>query len=300
MDNKRMEELYKPFELKERKGLGGMTFKYVPANDVIDRMNTTFEGCWSTEVVSEKREEDFVVVRVRVTVYDEEKDKTYVHEGYGSSLIARYASGQNSGQVIDYGNAYKSAESKAIKNACTRFGVGLYLESDVEYTTNESDYNNRPNEAVVGVNPPTQTKPVSNPKSSSGDLPPMPPPVADSKRGELSLVPKESNPTPPPAGPETESEPKTKGTTSEVAEPADTPPFPEAKNDGGESSSTEGVTDVQKVAIQGFLQMSGTSFKDLVEQVLEREDNLPKSIEELSYKDAVTLIKHSNDLNKKK
>lgn len=143
MDDSKIVALYKSLEIKERAGFGNQRFKYVSSADVIDRMNKIFDGCWHTTVVSQELIEDQVIVRVRVSVYDDTTKREYSHEGYGGSVVARYTSGINKGKPIDLANTFKSAEAKAIKNACSRWGVGLYLEAqDIEdFVENESNAN---------------------------------------------------------------------------------------------------------------------------------------------------------------
>jgi recombination DNA repair RAD52 pathway protein len=51
MQKEILDKLYESFELKARPGQGGMTFKYVPSDDIVDRMNKVFMGDWSTEVM---------------------------------------------------------------------------------------------------------------------------------------------------------------------------------------------------------------------------------------------------------
>jgi len=131
-----LEELYKTFPLKERQGTGGMRFKYIPNENVIDRMNKTFKGNWSTTVVSKEIIEDQLLIEVLVTVSDPDTEVQFSHTGFSSQAIARYKDGVNAGKIVDIGNIYKSALAKAIVNACTRWGVGLFKEANV-YNTDE-------------------------------------------------------------------------------------------------------------------------------------------------------------------
>jgi len=123
-----LKKLYETFVLSSRKGTGGMTFKYVPNEDVINRMNSVFSGNWSTEIRDKEVIDDQVVVEVLVSVTDPAENIVYRHTGFGSQQIMRYNSGPNQGKIIDIGNAYKGALAKAIVNACTRWGVGLFKE----------------------------------------------------------------------------------------------------------------------------------------------------------------------------
>ena len=56
------------------------------------------------------------------------------------------------------------------------------------------------------------------------------------------------------------------------------------------------LTDVQKIAIEQTMSINNFTFEELAAKALGRTDNLPKSIDELTYSDAVKLIQHGNDL----
>lgn len=301
MNKELMEKLYESFELREREGVGGMKFKYIPAHDVIDRMNKIFEGRWSTEVTSQERVDDFVVVRVRVSIYDSNGDRWFAHDGYGSSSVARYKGGMNAGQIIDLGNAYKSAEAKAIKNACTRWGVGLFLEVEDEEVGPFGVPDTGPAGSRVkkssghmptAVVPPPFPEKNSAPSMPKGVVPSVPSfPRAEPKK-EAAAVPKENSP-----------EPK-----KNVSPMPPTPPSTPPSRGVTEQNEHPGITDVQRVAIQGLLQIKASLFQDtpenerfgkLVADALGKKDNLPKKIEDLSYQDAVTVIKYGNDIDKK-
>jgi recombination DNA repair RAD52 pathway protein len=57
-----LKQLYETFQLREREGQGGMRFKYVPNEDVINRMNKIFKGDWSTEVKDKNIVDDQVIL----------------------------------------------------------------------------------------------------------------------------------------------------------------------------------------------------------------------------------------------
>jgi hypothetical protein len=132
MQNEMIEKLKAPFSLKERKGVGNITFKYVATEDILERMNQVFKGNWSTEIRTVDKFEDQVVVCVRVYVWDPDSKQLFWHDGYASHSIQRFTSGQNQGKAMDVGNTYKAAVSKAIKTAVTRWGVALFLEDEEE------------------------------------------------------------------------------------------------------------------------------------------------------------------------
>ena len=187
-----MQELYKTFRLSERKGTGGMTFKYVPNEDVITRMNKVFKGNWSTVVQHKDTIEDQVLVEVQVTITDPDSGEIYTQTGFGSSQIARFKEGPNAGKIVDIGNAYKGSLSKAIVNACTRWGVGLIKESN-PYV--EEDY--------TPVMDNTTTTPA--PTITVPNIPNIPTPPAPAVSNNVAVPPATNNtpvpPTPPMAAP---------------------------------------------------------------------------------------------------
>ena len=124
-----LKELVAPITVKIKPGKGG--YKYVDNKDVIERVNAVFKGAWRTEVITQEIIEDNVLVRVKVSCYDDDLAVWCYHDGYGSSQIQRFTSGPNKGLPVDIGNIFKGALAKAIAYACTRLGVGLILEDEV-------------------------------------------------------------------------------------------------------------------------------------------------------------------------
>lgn len=280
------EKLEAPFRLKARKGLGGKTFKYIPAEDVVDRMNKVFEGNWDTEVRSTEIIEDNILMCVRVHITDKEGN-SYWHDGYASHQLARYSDGINKGKIIDVGNAYRSAMSKAIKTACTRWGVGLYLEE------NE-------NPAVENPTIPTETlgSPVSM-GNSPGAIPAVipiasntPPPVEYRDSAPVLDIPivedKKANASVvgPPLDVRITNKPS----------PVETMPFNNEENNVVKDidESMEKLTPVQKVAIETVMSTKKIKFKDLAAQAL--KGTLPPTIDDVTYLDAVTMIQYGNHL----
>lgn len=256
-----LKELEAPFKLKARKGVGGKIFKYVPSEDIIDRMNKVFLGNWDTEVTDAKIIEDQILMCVRVYVTDNIKGATYWQEGYASHPIARYTSGQNQGKIIDIGNAYKSAMSKAIKTACTRWGVGLYLEEG----------------EASGADPVIPT--TGNPE---------PPPGIKQSKFEASMA------GPPMDVPVAGNPPAAK---KAAPGPMDVP-FNNEDNSivGAVNEDMEKLTSVQKVAIETVMSTKNIKFKPLMEQALKGRPDIPASINDVSYLDAVTIIQYGNHL----
>ena len=119
MNTEQLTSLYEKLELKSRRGRGG-EYTYIPWQDVADKMNKVFGGNWSSEVKSETVIGSGVVLRVRVTVIDTETNLTYYHEGYGGADISG----------AEVGTVHKSAYSKALRDACKKWGPGLYTDED--------------------------------------------------------------------------------------------------------------------------------------------------------------------------
>lgn len=124
MDKKIIDELRKPIKVAFKPGPNGMKYKYVPGDDVINRLNSAFEYEWSSEVMSIFREENQVIAHVRLTANGVYKD------GFGGSEVQVYSSGPKQGKPVDISNAYKSAVTNGIKKAAEQFGIGLTPDED--------------------------------------------------------------------------------------------------------------------------------------------------------------------------
>jgi len=301
MQKEILEELYKPFELKARKGVGNQIFSYVPSDDVVDRMNKVFRGDWSTEVVEKEIIDDQILIRVRVYVKDpgDADAKTHWHEGYASQPIAKYSQGQKAGQIIDIGNSYKSAMSKAIKTAVAKWGVGLYLEKGSPSEESDADSWGPPNipTSVPEIKPveqpilpvaapviPPVVVPVATPVSAPFNAPfgiPVNTPTVEHKYAAAPL----NIPT------------VFSNDNVVVAQPNIPTGFNPPISSVPTSVAVENLTDVQKAAIENIMSVHGKSFAELSSAALQRTDNLPNTSEALSYKDAVKLIQYGNNLN---
>jgi hypothetical protein len=117
------EILYRGFEsIPSRKGRGGV-YQYIRWQDVADRMNEAFGTSWSSEVVSQEIIGNNIVVRVRVSIFDANTATFTSQEGFG---------GATNDDRSEAGNPFKAAYSKALKDACKKWGLGLYLEDSDE------------------------------------------------------------------------------------------------------------------------------------------------------------------------
>jgi len=293
-------ELYRPFKLKSRQGLGGKTFQYVPSEDIIHRMNVVFGGNWSTEVTSEKIVDEQVLMCVKVTVAILSEDGDYDHyfsqEGYASHPIARYTQGNNSGKIIDIGNVYRSAMSKAIKTACAKWGVGLYLDGSNRVLLDGTRGEERKPETVstppMTVNIPGEI-PIGGGVDNSTPFPNIPvgPPPTDASQTTMDPPPVNPSFTAPvttPAPPATYDAPPVFTDGNIVSNNTTT-------NFQPTSGGAEMITPVQKVAIETSMGFNKIEYPELVSKALGRQDNLPK-IDQLTYDEAVKLIQYSNRL----
>ncbi len=145
------EKLYKPFDnIDNRKGRGGY-YDYIKWKHVVDRMNEVFDGRWSSKVISETVTEKEVIVRVSVKIIDPTDGSEFIQEGYGGSV---FRDGDESG------TAHKGAYSKAIKDACKKWGVGLYLEGSSSNAPAQTTSNFQGPSSVYNVAPIPQQEAV--------------------------------------------------------------------------------------------------------------------------------------------
>ena len=284
---------------------GGKGFKYVPSDDVFDRMNKTFRGNWSTEVLYQDIVDDQALVRVRVIAQDPTSPDSamYYHEGFASQPVARYNFGDNKGKVIDLGNTYMAAMSKAVKQACKKWGVALGLDELDEETAPvlappppiqmPSRTLTPPPASLAPSTPAPAVKEVSAPVLTQPNL--VTPTV--NKTTVMSNIPI-NTPAMPPLPPAPEKKAMLPSIPGPVADPA-------KKTNGDSMNGSSGggkITDVQKIALQGLLTLRGLDYDKLVADAFAAEgvtrDPIP-SQEDLDYEDAVVIIKYGNELFRK-
>jgi len=304
MNKEVLEELERPFELKARRGVGGKIFKYVPSEDIVARMNKVFIGNWNTEVMSSEIIEDNVLVCVRVYVTDNTNNKVYYHDGYSSHPLTRYTSGINKDKIIDVGNSYKSAVSKAIKTACTRWGVGLYLEesedsnsSSDEIASTAAKFTTTFSKTAV-----TPTIPINNDQL---DIPIVPTNNSAGVKNHEKMERPMPWPDPPEMGVEknatkTNTNPVFTNDTIILPDPVGNMPDIPFNNQSQEGvnveSSVEKLTPVQQAAVEHTMDIHNIKFDELVSKALQRQSDIPSKIEDVSYLDAVTIIQYGNHL----
>jgi hypothetical protein len=340
-----MKKLYEKFNLSTRQGQGGMTFKYVPNEDVINRMNEVFAGDWSTSVKFKDVIDDQVILEVEVKVVDPGTEITHSHTGFGSQQIMRYNSGTNAGKIIDIGNGYKGALAKAIVNACTRWGVGLYKESN----PTAAPAVGTPAAVAIPANIPTPTlPPVPNTAVAPPVMPPIttvvPPvaqPITTATPPPVPMPPTTASPTPSPYTIETTAPPVAEVPsipTPPMVEPvvvetittfpppmspdqpvaaninltqelpklptpatATVPITPTLPLSVDEGLSGIGISDVQRVALNGILTMNNAQYNELALEAFQANgiNKVVPNKEDLNYDEAVVVIKFGNDKYRK-
>jgi len=290
-----LQELGKPFKLKARKGVGGKTFYYVSSDDIVERMNNVFKGNWNTEVLSVTEREGHVLAHVRVSVLDSDTGTMFYHEGFAGHYIARYTDGPRRGQIIDIGNSYRAAISKAIKVACSKWGVGLRLDQDLSDT--EHDKPIVPE--IVTKQAQTNVKPPQSAQTQNDypfDIPNFNENINVSQQPTTET--KAESPIPVDLTPETPVVPVSNSVPSEASPAVSVlPDIPENVSSSFDiPAETEPalLTPVQETAIKILIEQYGLSYEELAKQALGR-DNFPP-LNELDYKDAVKILQYGNNL----
>lgn len=289
MLKEKIEKLYANLDVKTREGLGGLSFKYVASSDVIDRFNRVMEGSWSTKIVEQKIIEDTVVVFVEVSYYDSDNNMWFNQVGVGSSFIKRFSRGNNTGKPIDIGNDFKSAKSKAIKNAVSCWGLGLYLDVDAEDDVSTETYES----ASVKKEPKKMTG-FDMPSFGTG---------ASKKKADL----------PDDIGGFTKKDSKDSSGSTKTKSTLDFPDFssPSKISDGGGEDGYSSVVDddvpfdvdnqntgnkeisyVQKTALEILLKTKKKTLEELSKKLLGNE---VKSLDDLSFDDATKILRNSDN-----
>jgi hypothetical protein len=284
---------YERLPIKTRKGRGG-TYPYVSADDITDRMNKLFRGNWSSMVTFQDVIGDEIIIRVRVEVSDSETGTLYTHEGFGGHKI---------NPTDEPGNGFKSAYSKALVNACRRWGVGLFLTEDEENTD-------------MAGQPGPRSQPQSQPKPPAVKPPPPLPKDAEDVKSQFIMptskkkvvsetttlvqeAPKTSMPKIPVPG---VSIPKPNGTVPpEIASSvkktvASIPKIPTQATSivsqpaGGADDA--GISDVQLLAIDSLVETKGFKYEDLATHVLGEI----RDVNSLTHDEAIAVIQYGNKL----
>lgn len=311
--------LYKGFDsIPTRRGRGGV-YSYIRWQDVADRMNDVFGLNWSSEVLYQEIVGNNVITRVRVTVTDPETNLVSWQEGFGGA--------PNDGNS-EAGNPFKSAYSKALKDACKKWGVGLFLDEDGE---GEPAPQNIPEGYIgkeLGVPPGVEMPKSKNVSIVIADETPIVPTVE--KEPEIEHVDESPTtsmsasivmggmPIPPDVYMESRVIPEpinVEKTTNKKG--VNIPPVPSAppvvslKDDmplSGKSGSInvgspDIISDVQKAALNGLLSIKGVDYIALAREAFDANGlsgvEVPE-IDKLTYQEAVHVVKYGNDKFRKR
>lgn len=282
------EKFYEPLEIRTRKGRGG-NFNYVAWQDVVNRLNEILGTSWSSELKTSEIIGDNVIVRVRVSFIDPETNEYCCQEGFGGAI---------NDERLEAGSPFKAAYSKALKDACKKWGLGLYLEDEDQPSFGPPTTTTNPVVVVSEVNTPPATEPImtSLGTSSGVSIPTFP------TQSVQNVVGPSTQPTI--LGDRTEV-PKVP-TSPAFAVQTSIPPTPPTKVSGGnpftvsEAANTKplGISDIQKVALGGIISSKGITFAELVKEAFTAhgivKDPFP-SRDALTYDEAVLTIKYGND-----
>ena len=261
------EEFYKKFTaVPTRPGRGG-TYSYIKWQDVADRMNKIFGTRWSSEVVYQDVVGTNVVIRVRVTILDDKTNDMFFQEGFGGAPMD---------DRQEAGNPFKAAYSKALKDACKKWGIGLYLEDDEPETVQPTVIT--PPVQPVQVEPfktPIEIPIILNAQQNSVPVPPVQPITSEC---EIQITPA-------------------------INEIPSIPPVPPTQTVPDNSVSVIGaqttISDVQKAALQSILNIQGVEYSELITSAFtSRNIALPNPVptmDDLSYDEAVIVVKYGND-----
>jgi len=286
--------LYKKFtDVPTRPGRGG-TYSYIKWQDVADRMNQIFGVQWSSEVVYQDVIGSNVVTRIRVSILDTNTGNLFFQEGFGGAPID---------DRQEAGTPFKAAYSKALKDACKKWGVGLYIEEDGDV------------EPEVILFSKTSVKTPFVPISSKQEIPV--PPVIQKQEAKIStmVVPKNTQPPIPPVSAGAQQVTSTVTIQQEKSVPniPPVPPTPKAfveaavnvtAIDGISMGGQTTISDVQTAALQSIISIQGVEYDQLVKDAFDSKgislSNGIPTMESLSYKEAVIVVKYGNDKFRKR
>ena len=287
------EKLYAPLATHSRRGRGG-NYDYVKAQDVYDRMNDVFGADWSSEVIRAKEVGNNIIVHARVTIMNDNRCSAY-QDGFGGAI-------NDAGS--EAGNAYKSAFSKAIKDACKKWGIGLFLDEDGSYTaTTSAPTNSTPTPPAISTQTPPTT-PTPTPPATPPPTTPVSPPEALVAPANVAVTNR------PPRGldlPPGVSRTLPNGVSSNAGPatpPPSTPPQVNLNEDMPMSTTTVNageantISDVQKAALHSILSIDGVEYETLVKEAFEingLDGTVIPAIDDLKYKEAVYVVKYGND-----
>lgn len=280
--------LYKKFaDVPTRPGRGG-TYSYIKWQDVADRMNQIFGIQWSSEIVYQDVIGSNVVTRIRVSVLDASTGNLFFQEGFGGAPID---------DRQEAGTPFKAAYSKALKDACKKWGVGLYMDEDGDVESEVIPFPKAPVKNPFVPISPKQETPVP-PVAQKQEV--KTPTMAGSKNTPLSVPPVNT-------GAQQATSTVTIQQEKPVVKTPNIPPVPPtskvAVSDksivGGGMADQTTISDVQMAALQSIISIQGVEYDQLVKDAFEAKGiafaNGTPAMEALSYKEAVIVVKYGND-----
>jgi hypothetical protein len=277
------EQFYAPLEIRTRKGRGG-NFSFVAWQDISDRLNQVLGISWSSEVITAEIIGNNVIVRVRVSFINPETKEYCCQEGFG---------GAPNDERLEAGSSFKAAYSKSLKDACKKWGLGLYLEDEDQSSFSPPTTTNP---AVNKTNIPSRTESTSTPPVSGS--PTIPTPAVASV--SIPTFPTQSVPNAPVQTTVSIPSVPTANLSTQIPPMPTTNPFVQTPFAVPEVDNTKplGISDIQKVALGGIISSKGIVFEELVKEAFATngivKDPFP-SKDDLTYDEAVLIIKYGND-----
>jgi len=131
-----------PQFIKQRPGRGGMTFDYVEANYIFQRLNAIFRCDWDVDIVEQNiyKEAGQIATKARLTVRFAD-GRVVSKTAWGGSEIKN-----KEGKVIDIADDLKGSESDAIKKAASMLGLAWDVYSGL---TNGNSDSAKESEGVI-------------------------------------------------------------------------------------------------------------------------------------------------------
>jgi hypothetical protein len=211
--------------------------------------------------------------------------------------------------------------SKAIKTAVSKWGVALNLDEEQPHDVGGFPYTMvtpqnsvepmydkaPPMTAPIVQAPPSMQPPVSIPIEEPAKPVFNGPPIMGMPMAPVSQTPVTQRVEtfgPPMSG----SAPTMSINKPTINTGISQPPIFMAENSGANSNHFDvgvgvqddvvKITSVQKVAVEQIMTLNNYSFSDLLNVALQRANDLPASLDDVSYLDAVKLIQYGNHLRK--
>ena len=312
------EALYKKFEdIPTRKGRGG-SYMYLRWQDVADRMNEVFGSRWSSEIKYQDVVGRNVIVRVSVCIKDPDTGEFFCQEGFGGAV---------NDESQEAGVPFKSAYSKALKDACKKWGVGLFLDEGEEGEAGYHASTASPPPGFMGKEFGVPPKAKEESQDAATPLGPTHPAItvetvsAVPPFKEETVVPKKSGGLPvPPLNTKTVEPNSAEVSTSTGGfapppQPKTTTVAEKKQVNLGENEKpmmnkatpilpgTGMISDVQKAALFNILRMQGVEYEPLAKEAFEFNKIEKVSIPEpdkLTYEEAVIVVKFGNDKFRKR